>query len=124
MGQWLRICESDFLKDGGQGFSFSYTHEGKTVPAFVVRYGRRVFAYLNRCAHVPVRLESQPDTFFDFSGQFLICAMHGALYDPRTGRCIGGRCTGFGHLVPVSVKEETAEVWIWQENQGGAHERP
>jgi nitrite reductase/ring-hydroxylating ferredoxin subunit len=32
--------------------------------------------------------------FFDADGQYLVCATHGALYDPKTGACIGGACRG------------------------------
>jgi nitrite reductase/ring-hydroxylating ferredoxin subunit len=37
--------------------------------------------------------------------RLLICATHGALYHPDTGRCAGGPCRG-GTLVPLAVVEE------------------
>lgn len=113
------ICTSSALENGKEGVCFSVVDHGGSVPAFVVRHEGQVRAYLNRCAHVPVRMESQPNTFFDFSGQFLICALHGALYDPRTGRCVGGRCKGFGHLQAVAVLEQQGQVY-WAESAPSA----
>ncbi|NCW80797.1 MAG: hypothetical protein EBV68_02860, partial [Betaproteobacteria bacterium] len=67
---------------------------GGEVSAFVVRFQGQAFAYLNRCAHVPVELDWLEGAFFDDSGQFLVCATHGAMYEANTGLCIDGPCRG------------------------------
>jgi phosphoglycolate phosphatase len=59
-------------------------------PAFAVRFRGRVAAYLNRCGHVPVELDWQPNEFFDDSKLYLICATHGALVFPSR-RSLSGR---------------------------------
>jgi len=84
--------------------------------AFVVRFRGQVAAFLNRCGHVPVELDWQQGEFFDSSGLYLICATHGALYAPDSGRCLGGRCNGKG-LVKVSVSEE--DGWVVLIEEGG-----
>jgi nitrite reductase/ring-hydroxylating ferredoxin subunit len=71
---------------------------------------------LNRCGHVPVELDWRQGEFFDGSGLYLICATHGALYAPDSGRCLGGRCNGKG-LEPVAVVEE--DGWIVLTEEGG-----
>ena len=48
--------------------------------------------YLNRCAHVAMELDWQEGVFFDSFGLDLICSTHGAIYDGRSGRCLGGPC--------------------------------
>jgi nitrite reductase/ring-hydroxylating ferredoxin subunit len=85
------ICTSGELVEGGEGVRFETDWQGATEPAFAIRYGGRVYAYLNRCAHVPIEIDWQPGKFFDFTGLYLVCAVHGALYDPQSGACLGGR---------------------------------
>jgi nitrite reductase/ring-hydroxylating ferredoxin subunit len=98
------VCRSDALADGGDGVRFEVESGGQRHPAFAIRFGGRVYAYRNRCAHVGVELDWEPGRFFDADGIVLICSTHGALYDPRTGECRGGPCRG-GGLEPVAVEE-------------------
>jgi len=105
------ICPADALTDGGAGQRFEVRGHGETVPAFVIRHRGRVHAYLNRCGHVPVELDWKPGEFFDSARVYLICAVHGALYDPVHGACIGGRCQGRG-LTPLAVEERDGQVFL------------
>ena len=81
------------------------------MPAFVIRYGGRFFAYFNECAHVPAELDWLPGEFFDDSKLYLICSIHGALYAPETGRCLGGCCAGKG-LQSLPVREIDGQVYL------------
>jgi nitrite reductase/ring-hydroxylating ferredoxin subunit len=110
------ICISDELVEGGRGVCFAVNRNGVSEAAFAVRFRGRVHAYLNRCAHLPVELDWQPGEFFDVSGLYLICATHGALYDPQSGRCLGGRCNGDG-LQEVSVIEDGGRVFLTEEGK-------
>ena len=110
------ICTSDELVEGGRGVLFTVDRHGINEPAFVLRFRGRVHAYLNRCAHLPVGLDWQPGEFFDHSGLYLICATHGALYAPESGRCLGGRCDGKG-LTAVSVIEHGGRVVLIEEGK-------
>ena len=111
-----RICASGELIEGGSGLRFTVTWRGREEAAFAVRFRGRVHAYLNRCGHVPVELDWQQGEFFDGSGLYLICATHGALYAPDSGRCLGGRCNGKG-LEAVPVAED--DGWIVLIEEGG-----
>jgi nitrite reductase/ring-hydroxylating ferredoxin subunit len=119
------ICSSQDLQDGGKGVRFaipdaSKVGAGGTAPAFVIRYRGEVRAYLNRCGHIPVEIDWQPGEFFDHSGLYLICATHGALYAPESGRCIGGRCNGKG-LHPLRVIEQDGQVFLIEsDGEGGS----
>jgi nitrite reductase/ring-hydroxylating ferredoxin subunit len=108
-GQRVVVCRSDALADGGDGVRFVVQRAGGPHPAFAIRFGGMVYAYLNRCAHVGVELDWQPGRFFDADGMVLICSTHGALYDPATGDCRGGPCRGAG-LEPVAVEEIDGQV--------------
>ena len=105
------ICPVSALVDGGDGIRFSVERYGVSQPAFVIRHAGVVHAYLNRCGHVPVELDWQPGRFFDESGLYLICSTHGALYAPRSGRCLGGRCNGRG-LVPIVIIERDGNIYL------------
>lgn len=113
------ICNSADLAEGGDGHRFEVAEAGKIAAAFVVRHGGAVHGYLNRCAHVPVELDWQPGKFFDAERRYLICATHGAIYEPDTGRCVGGPCTG-QRLTALDVFEQDGQVWLRQaaETQG------
>ena len=65
-------------------------------------------AYLNRCSHVAMELDYQPNRFFDDTGQWLLCATHGAAYRPDTGACGGGPCRG--GLVKIDLTEHDGVV--------------
>lgn len=119
---WIRVCASDELAEGGDGVRFelpvSVSRAGAPAPqAFAVRYDGRVHAWLNRCAHVPVELDWMPGKFFDESGLLLICATHGATYEPDTGHCVGGPCRGKA-LEPVTVCERDGIIWADPGPQG------
>lgn len=108
------ICASNDLADGRDGVRFEMRLNGQTIPAFVVRHQGRAYAYLNRCGHVPVEIDWQQGKFFDHSGLYLICATHGALYEPDSGRCLAGRCAGKG-LKSLAVTEHDGGIYISEE---------
>jgi len=103
------ICGSDALADSGDGVRFEVKRGDATMPAFIVRYGGQLHAYLNRCAHMPMELDWKPGRFFDHEGLHLVCSMHGAVYAPGTGECRGGPCTGT--LAQLKVEEREGCVY-------------
>ncbi len=103
MNARVALCRSEDLIDAGRAVSFDVLFGGQSCRAFAVRYRGRAYAYLNRCTHVAMELDFQPDRFFDDSGEWLLCATHGAVYQPDTGACAGGPCRG--GLVPIDLSE-------------------
>lgn len=59
---------------------------------FVVRQGDEIFGYINRCPHTGAPLDWSPDQFLNADRSYIICAMHGALFEIDTGRCVAGPC--------------------------------
>ena len=58
-----------------------------------------------------VELDWVEGEFFDADGQYLVCATHGARYDPVSGRCAGGPCARRG-LRRLGVVEEGGDVCL------------
>ncbi|MBE0626715.1 MAG: Rieske 2Fe-2S domain-containing protein [Burkholderiales bacterium] len=105
------VCASGDLADGGDGIRFEVERDGKIVPAFAIRHGGRVYAYLNRCAHIAMELDWKPGKFLDAEGEYLICSTHGALYAPESGACRGGPCRGAA-LSRLDALEAGGKVYI------------
>jgi len=102
------LCNSAMLEERGLAVSFDVCYQGQVCRAFAIRYDGQPYAYLNRCSHVPMEMDYQPDRFFDSSGEWLICATHGAMYQPQNGACIGGPCRG--GLVRIALGERDGLV--------------
>src|SRR2546426_240697 len=109
---FILICQSSDLLEGGKGKRFRVTAIGEDTTGFVVRYNNNVHAYLNRCAHVPIELDWAEGEFFESSGLYLMCSTHGAIYEPESGHCVGGPCRG-GRLRVIKVVE-TDNLICWQ----------
>ena len=104
----IALCQSGALRDSGPAVGFDVIYQGQTCRAFAVRYNGQVHAYLNRCSHVPMEMDYQPDRFFDMTGHWLICATHGAMYQPETGLCHGGPCRN--GLQKINLEERDGVV--------------
>ena len=103
------LCHSRDLVDGGLAVPFDLQYGGQTCRAFAIRWRGQAHAFLNRCTHVAMEMDWQPNRFFDDSGQWLLCASHGATYRPDTGDCAGGPCRG--GLVRIELSEAGGVVF-------------
>lgn len=108
MAEVVFLCRSEALQDSALAIAFDVAYFGRPEAAFAVRFQGEVHAYLNRCSHVPMQMDYQPNHFFDSTGQWLMCATHGAMYDPATGQCRMGPCRG--GLIKIAVSEAQGEV--------------
>ncbi|WP_140633114.1 Rieske (2Fe-2S) protein [Methylibium rhizosphaerae] len=104
------LCASAELAERGRAYLFDVLEYGRSVRAFALRIDGQVVAYLNRCVHVPAEMDWQPGEFLDSSREFILCSTHGAAYEPKGGRCIGGPC-GRGRLTALSVSERDGMVY-------------
>lgn len=110
MSERIALCNSRDLQDSGLAVPFDVIYGGQTCRAFAIRFEGLVHAYLNRCSHVAMEMDFQPDRFFDDTGRWLMCATHGAIYKPDTGACAGGPCRD--GLIKIDLSEE-GEVVYW-----------
>ena len=105
------ICESAALADRGKAVRFDLPEGHGSVSCFTVRFHGKVYAYLNRCPHQGTELDWNPGEVFDETGLYLICATHGAIFDPQTGLCVSGPCQG-AHLKALPIEENGNVITI------------
>ena len=108
---WHPLCHERELLNGGLAVSFDVMFGGQVCRAFAIRHQGQVHAYLNRCSHVAMELDWRANHFFDDDKLLLVCASHGAQFDPATGQCTGG--PGRGPLHKISVQSRQGVVY-WQ----------
>ncbi len=104
------LCASEALVERGDAVVFEVQQWRQKASAFVMRFDGRVVAYLNRCIHVPTQLDWHEGKFLDGDRELIICSVHGATYDPLSGRCVGGPCVG-GRLTALRVEERESRVY-------------
>ena len=105
------ICPSASLEEGGQGVRFPLGEGERAAVGFAIRHGGTVRAFVNRCPHMGTELDWQPGEFFEESGLYLVCATHGALFQPATGLCVAGPCKG-ASLEALRTREENGRVLL------------
>lgn len=106
----IPLCPSSELEERGRAHTFDVLQWREPTTAFAMRFEGKVVAYLNRCAHVPTEMDWQDGQFLDADKEFVICSIHGAMYDPRSGRCVSGRCGRMG-LTAINVSEREGQVY-------------
>ena len=104
------LCASSELEERGRAWVWDLLQYGRPARAFAQRFDGTVRAYLNRCVHVPTEMDWQEGQFLDMDKRWILCSIHGALYEPADGRCVGGPC-GKGRLTPVAVREHDGRVY-------------
>ncbi|MBI4527929.1 MAG: Rieske 2Fe-2S domain-containing protein [Deltaproteobacteria bacterium] len=105
------VAQSDELLRGTTK-KFRIRCRGFTLEGFLVNYEGKLFAYVNRCCHMPISMDWVENRFFTEDKRYLICANHGAVYEPTTGECIGGPCYGASlQEIPLEIQEGTVRAF-------------
>jgi len=105
------ICDSAALAEGGTGVRFALGEGERAPTGFAIRYAGCAHAFVNRCPHMGTELDWQPGEFFEMSGVYLVCATHGALFQPATGFCVAGPCRG-ASLERLPTREDNGRVLL------------
>jgi len=103
-------CDVDRLPPG-HTVRFRLTCRARTVDGFAVNHNGRVHAYVNRCPHVGTPLDLWPNEFLTEDGRTIVCATHGALFAPDTGRCTAGPCVG-DRLASLPVRVDGGTIVV------------
>jgi nitrite reductase/ring-hydroxylating ferredoxin subunit len=104
----VRLCGLGEIADPG-GKSFRFRHESKLFAGFVLRRGDTVCGFVDSCPHAGWPLAPMDDRYLTRSGQHILCAGHGALFDLE-GACVAGPCAG-DRLTPWPVALRDGEVF-------------
>jgi nitrite reductase/ring-hydroxylating ferredoxin subunit len=89
----------------GQTKKFLLPVTGKEVECFLVNHDGQLFAYVNSCRHVPMSMDWIENQFLTEDGRYILCATHGAIYEPDTGECIfGPPCGKMLRQVPLTIE--------------------
>ena len=76
---------------------------------FAINHRGTLYAYVNRCCHVPMTMDWIENQFLTEDKEFIQCATHGACYQPDTGECVSGPPFG-KFLTPVPLVITDGEV--------------
>ena len=89
----------------GQSKKFTLRRGQRSLEAMLVNYEGNLFAYINRCPHIGITLDWVDNQFFTVDSRYLICANHGAVFEPPTGECVWGPCVGASlQSVPLVIE--------------------
>lgn len=87
-------------------------YRGKPASMVVVRLNGLIYGFLNRCVHMPFRLDCEHASVIDPSANRIKCSMHGLVFDPLTGACQSPTmCTG-EKLMAIGLCEESQIIWL------------
>jgi nitrite reductase/ring-hydroxylating ferredoxin subunit len=101
-----RVAPVSMVKPG-TSIKFIMPVHGCDEECFVINYGGTLFAYVNRCRHIPMAMDWVDNNFFAEHGRYLMCQTHNAYYEPDTGECISGpgdTCGKFLYRVPLTIE--------------------
>lgn len=104
------ICPADQLAEKDY-MIVDLLYSGDPHSGIVFRFNGKLFAYLNRCVHMPRRLNCERDTIFDPERKLLRCSMHGIVYAPETGTSLSTTCQG-EKLQPLRLKELEGVIYL------------
>lgn len=105
IGRGKVVAQTDELSHG-MTKKFCLKCQGRDVEGLLVGYEGCVYAYVNRCRHIPISMDWVDNDFFTEDKRYLVCANHGATYEPATGECIWGPCFGaFLQDVPLEISD-------------------
>jgi len=90
----------------GKSKKFTLRRGQRELEALLVNFEGKHFAYINRCPHTGITLDWVNNQFFSSDNRYLMCATHGAVFEPPTGECIWGPCVGLSlQSVPVEIED-------------------
>ena len=113
MSQHEFLCRSDDLPEGSYQ-ELHYTVGGATRYLVATRVDGRAQAWYNRCPHAGQPLNWAPNQFLTDEHNRLVCAAHGAVFEPQDGRCVAGPCLRAA-LTRCPLVEENGEVFAADE---------
>ena len=103
----------------GMTKKFNLINGKYNLEGMLLNYQGSLYAYVNRCPHIGLSLDWVDNQFFSIDGRYLMCANHGATFEPATGECIWGPCVGTAlQSVPLEIEADKVFVqWSDRDDQ-------
>lgn len=98
-GTWHKVAKSADL-----GERQLCAFEVESVPVLIVRSDGALVAVVDACPHQQALLSSGR-----LRGRTIMCPLHGARFDLKTGECVGGAYPG---LKTLAIREADGEVSV------------
>ena len=89
---------------------FTMRRGGRDFEALLVNYQGTHYAYVNRCPHTGITLDWVNNQFFSADQRYIMCATHGAVFEPPSGECIWGPCVGLS-LQSLPIVIDNGEIY-------------
>lgn len=90
----------------GNSKKFTMRRGEREFEALLVNFQGDHFAYVNRCPHTGITLDWVNNQFFSSDRRYLMCATHGAVFEPPSGECIWGPCVGLSlQSLPIVIDD-------------------
>jgi nitrite reductase/ring-hydroxylating ferredoxin subunit len=104
------LCDAEVL---GEGQFCELATEIAGQPTFLVatRHCGQPRAWLNVCPHQGRELNWAPNRFLTDEQGHLVCAAHGAVFEPEQGRCISGPCRN-AYLEAIEIEERNQKIYL------------
>lgn len=107
------LCQQQDIKETqARGFEIAINAKQQPLAVLLLRYDNELYCYQNRCPHLGIPLNWQPDDFLSIEHTHIQCSTHGALFKPDDGQCIMGPCNG-EQLTPLTIEcDEDDKIWL------------
>ena len=105
-----RLCRLAELPDPGSA-RFEMPEHPYGYSLCLVQSNGIVHGYINSCPHTDSPMDWSPGQFLTGDGRYIQCALHGAMFELDTGRCIAGPCRG-DRLNSVNLCVEDGIVYL------------
>ena len=109
------LLNADELPEGGFREAQA-ERDGQPLWLVLTRQQGTPRAWLNVCPHAGRSLNYAPDKFLVDAEGRLVCAAHGAVFEPLEGECVGGPCRG-DRLRQVPIAEAGGRICL-QSDEG------
>lgn len=112
----VRLCRADALAEIAEGRARGFDiHDAGRDDLFVLRHAGQLHGWRNACPHIDgAPMAWRRDAYLNVAGTHVVCAAHGALFDPASGECVQGPCLG-QRLERVDLQID-AEQNVWVRN--------
>lgn len=112
MTRYFLCLQHDLLDTAPLGFDIASSASHDAMSVVLLRYENTLYCYQNRCPHLGIPLNWQPDDFLSLEQTHFQCATHGALFNFHDGQCIMGPCID-EQLTPLTIEcDEDNKIWL------------